>query len=409
VSELAALPEAGTRAYQALVTRRPITDQVWDSAREILDYVRASGDRAVLELTERLDGVRLAATRVPEAECAAALAGIDARVREALSEAAQRIEAVHRVQRFHEEPVAVAPGVRVWREWRAFDRVGLYAPGGRTVYPSSVLMMAVPARLAGCPQIVLCSPPQRTGQIAPIILAAAALCGVTEVHAIGGAQAIAAMAYGTDSVRRVAKIFGPGNPYVTAAKLQVFGEVAVDMPAGPSEIVVVSDGSAPPEWLAADLRAQAEHSPDARAILVTTSESDALALAGAPEDQVKGFRCVDLRQAIAFANDFAPEHLTLACSEPDQWLPLVTTAGSIFLGVYAAAAAGDYATGANHVLPTGGAARSFGALGVEAFGRAVQVQSVDASGIEAIAAVTDVLAAAEDLPWHAASLRARSR
>jgi histidinol dehydrogenase len=172
---------------------------------------------------------------------------------------------------------------------------------------------------------------------------------------------------------------------------------------------VISDGSAPVDWLAADLRAQAEHSPDALAVLVTTSESDAAALQGVPEGQIKGYRCGDLQAAVAFANDFAPEHLTLACRDPERWLPLVSSAGSIFLGAYAAAAAGDYATGANHVLPTGGAARSFGALGVEAFGRAVQVQSVDASGIEAIAAITDVLAATEDLPWHAASVRLRSQ
>ena len=406
---LVPLPAAGSRAYQELVTRQPIADQVWDSAKEILDFVRASGYRAVLELTERLDGVRLAGSRVPQPECTAALERLDRGVREALTEAARRIEAVHRVQAFHEDPVTVAPGVWVRREWRPFQRVGLYAPGGRTVYPSSVLMMAVPARLAGCPQIVLCSPPQRDGHVAPIILAAAALCGVTEVHAVGGAQAIAAMAYGTESLSRVAKIFGPGNPYVTAAKLQVFGEVAVDMPAGPSEIVVISDGSAPPEWLAADLRAQAEHSPDALAMLLTTADSDVAALHQVPESQVKGFRCIDLPQAIAFANDFAPEHLTLACRDPERWLPVVTSVGSVFLGAGAPAAAGDYATGANHVLPTGGAARSFGALGVQAFGRAIQVQSVDATGIAAIAAVTDVLAAAEGLPWHAASVRARTR
>ncbi|HEV3096633.1 MAG TPA: histidinol dehydrogenase [Candidatus Dormibacteraeota bacterium] len=409
MSGLAALPVRGSSEYRELVTRRPIADEVWETVREIVGYVRASGDRAVLELTERLDRVRLDRTRVPEQEAAGALEALDGRLRGALAEAARRIEAVHRVQAFHEDPVAVTQGVRVWREWRPFQRVGLYAPGGRTVYPSSVLMMAVPARLAGCREIVLCSPPQRDGHVAPAILAAAALCGVTEIHAIGGAQAVAALAYGTESLERVAKIFGPGNSYVTVAKLQVFGEVAIDMPAGPSEIVVISDGSAPAEWLATDLRAQAEHSPDAIALLVTTAESDAAALNQVPEAQVKGFRCADLAQAIGFANDFAPEHLTLACRNPEQWLSLVTSAGSIFLGIYAGAAAGDYATGANHVLPTGGAARSFGALGVEAFGRAVQVQSVEATGIEAIAAVSDVLAAAEDLPWHAASIRQRSR
>src|SRR5438067_10390774 len=183
--------------------------------------------------------------------------------------AAANLEAVHGAQRFREEPVDVVRGVRVWREWRALRRVGLYVPGGRTVYPSSVLMLAIPARLAGCEEIVMCSPPQRDGQIAPTVLAAAGLAGVTEVHSVGGAQAIAAMAYGSESVRRVDKIFGPGNAYVTAAKLAVFGDVAIDMPAGPSEILVLTDGSVPSPWLAADLRAQAEHASDARALLVS--------------------------------------------------------------------------------------------------------------------------------------------
>jgi histidinol dehydrogenase len=337
-----------------------------------------------------------------------ALDGLDPAVREALTEAMRRIEAVHRAQQFHDDAVSVAPGIQVWREWRAFRRVGLYVPGGRTVYPSSVLMMAVPARIAGCEEIVLCSPPQRDGRVAPAILAAAALSGVTEVHAMGGAQAIAALAYGTETIRRVDKIVGPGNAYVTAAKLQVVGEVAIDMPAGPSEVVVISDGSADPRWLAADLRAQAEHSPDALAMLVTTSIADATALAGTPEGQVRGFHCDDIAQAIAFANDFAPEHLTLACRDARRWLSQVMAAGSVFVGPYAPPAAGDYATGANHVLPTGGSARSFGALGVSDFGRAIQVQAIDAGGIDAVMAVTDVLARLEALPWHARSVRLRS-
>jgi histidinol dehydrogenase len=269
-------------------------------------------------------------------------------------------------------------------------------------------MMAVPARIAGCEEIVLCSPPQRDGHVAPAILAAAALAGVTEVHAMGGAQAIAALAYGTESLRRVDKIVGPGNAYVTAAKLQVVGEVAIDMPAGPSEVVVISDGSANPQWLAADLRAQAEHSPDAIAVLVTTSGADAVALEDIPEGQVRGFHCEAIAEAMAFANDFAPEHLTLAFRDALRWLPQVVSAGSVFLGPYAPPAAGDYATGANHVLPTGGAARSFGALGVSDFGRAIQIQAIDQGGIGAIAAVTDVLARLEALPWHARSVRLRS-
>ncbi|HYY45664.1 MAG TPA: histidinol dehydrogenase, partial [Candidatus Angelobacter sp.] len=335
--------------------------------------------------------------------------GLDPRVRDALAEAARRIEAVHDVQQFHEPAVAVAPGIRVWREWRAFDRVGLYAPGGRTVYPSSVLMMAIPARIAGCREIVICSPPQPDGHVAPAILAAAAMTGVTEVHAVGGAQAIAALAYGTETIRRVDKIVGPGNAYVTAAKLQVFGEVAIDMPAGPSEVVVISDGTVDTRWLEADLRAQAEHSPDARSMLLTTTERDSAVVDGLGESQVKAFHADSVEAAIAFANDFASEHLTLAVRDPQRWLPLVQSAGSVFLGPFAAAAAGDYATGANHVLPTGGTARSFGALGVHDFGRAIQVQQVDEAGIRNVVPLTDVLAEAEQLPWHASSVRMRSR
>jgi histidinol dehydrogenase len=385
-----------------------MTGEIQDQVSGILGAVRDGGDRALLDLTERYDGVRLSTSRVPKETSQAALDGLDGSVREALTEASRRIEAVHRAQQFHEEAVSVAPGVQVWREWRALHRVGLYVPGGRTVYPSSVLMMAVPARIAGCEEIVLCSPPQRDGRVAPVILAAAALSGVTEVHAMGGAQAIAALAYGTESIRRVDKIVGPGNAYVTAAKLQVVGEVAIDMPAGPSEVVVISDGSANPQWLAADLRAQAEHSPDAIAVLVTTSSADAVAVRDVPEGQVRGFQCDTIAEAIAFANDFAPEHLTLACRDARRWLREVMAAGSVFVGPFSPPAAGDYATGANHVLPTGGAARSFGALGVSDFGRAIQVQAIDADGIDAIAAVTDVLARLEALPWHARSVRLRS-
>jgi len=374
---------------------------------EILGKVRAGGDRAILELTERFDGVRISSTRVPMSACEEALDALDTPVREALREAARRIESVHRAQQFREAPVTVVPGVRVWREWRPYHRVGLYTPGGRTVYPSSVLMMALPAVIAGCAEIVLCSPPQHDGRVAPAILAAAAMTGITEVHATGGAQAIAAMAYGTETIGRVDKIVGPGNAFVTEAKRQVFGEVGIDMPAGPSEVVVISDGSTNPDWLAADLRAQAEHSPDAMAILLTTSATDAAALSSVPAGQVTALQCATIEDAIAFANDFAPEHLSLACRDPARWLPGVRSAGSVFLGPYGAPAAGDYATGANHVLPTGGSARSFGALGVSAFGRAIQVQQVEANGIEAVASVVDILAAVERLPWHAASVRLR--
>ena len=406
---LAPLPAAGSAAYRELVERRSVSDEVAAAVAQILTEVRTHGDHALAELTERYDGVLLTTTQVPERAMQAALASLDSTLRDALTEMAHRIELVHRAQQHLEGPVSVASGVRVWREWRPFDRVGLYAPGGRTVYPSSVLMLAIPARLAGCREIVLCSPPQTDAKVAPAILAAAAIAGVTEVHAVGGAQAIGALAYGTQTIRPVQMIAGPGNAFVTAAKLQVYGAVAIDMPAGPSEVVVISDGSTDPDWLAGDLRAQAEHSPDALAILVTTSPADAVALEADDARQVRGFLAESVEQAIAFSNDFAPEHLALSCRNARKYLSLVTSVGSVFLSGDAPPAAGDYATGANHVLPTGGSARSFGALGVRNFGRPIQVQEVDALGIEQLARITDVLARHENLPGHAASVRIRSR
>ena len=407
-----ALPAPGTAAYRSLVDRAPVSEEVRLAAQASLLDVRRRGDAAVLDLTERFDGVRLEQTAVSSEAVRAALDTLEPGLRQALEIAAANIETAHAAQRFQEEPVDVTQGVRVWREWRPFRRVGIYVPGGRTVYPSSVLMLAIPARLAGCPEIVMCSPPQRDGKVAPAILAAAGLARVTEIHAIGGAQAIAAMAYGTESVRRVDKIFGPGNAYVTAAKLAVFGEVAVDMPAGPSEILVLTDGSVPAAWVAADLRAQAEHAPDARAILVSTDPGLAAEVRELVDseltEQVRVMSAPAIKAAIAFANDFAPEHLTIACTKPDPWLARISAAGSVFLGPYAPAAAGDYATGGNHVLPTGGASRSFSALGVDAFGRTMQVQSIDRDGLRRLEPVVNAIAEAERLTAHRESVRVRA-
>jgi len=406
-----ALPARGTAAYRSLVNRAPVPEDVRLQTQALLLEVRRRGDTALLDLTERFDGVRLQQTRVFSHAIRVALDDLDSGLRGALEVAAANIEAVHGAQRFREEPVDVVRGVRVWREWRPLHRVGIYVPGGRTVYPSSVLMLAIPARLAGCQEIVMCSPPQRDGQVAAVILAAAGLAGVTEIHAIGGAQAIAAMAYGTESIQRVDKIFGPGNAYVTAAKLAVFGEAAVDMPAGPSEILILTDGSVPAAWVAADLRAQAEHAPDARAVLVSTDAAVAADVRGLVDsdlaEQIRVLTATEMEAAVAYANDFAPEHLTLACADPDRWLARISAAGSVFLGPYAPAAAGDYATGANHVLPTGGASRSFSALGVDAFGRTLQIQSLDRDGLRRLEPVVDAVAAAERLAAHAESVRAR--
>ena len=402
-----ALPGRGTGAYQELIARTGIPEDVRRSAEVLLGQVREGGDRAVLELTQRFDGVPLETSLIARDLIDEALEKLDPGLRVALEEASAHIAAAHRAQRFKEPAVDVLPGVRVWREWRPLQRVGLYVPGGRAPYVSSVLMLAVPARLAGCDEIVLCSPPPIPGPI----LAAAALSGVTEVHAIGGVQAIGAMAYGTESMRRVDKIFGPGNAYVTAAKLLVFGEVAIDMPAGPSEILIVTDGSVPAAWVTADLLAQAEHAPDALAVLISTDRDFAThvqhLLPAALAAQVRLRVAPDLEQAVAFANAFAPEHLTLACASPERWLSQVHSAGSVFLGAFAAAAAADYATGANHVLPTGGAARSFSALGLDAFGRVMQVQQLDSDGLRRLEPVVSAIAGSEAMVAHADSVRAR--
>ena len=264
------LPAPGTAAYRSLVMRTPVPDEVRIQTQALLLDVRRRGDAALLDLTQRFDGVRLAHTNVSRQTMRAALDNLDPGLRSALDAAAANIEAVHRAQRFHEEPVDVVRGARVWREWRPLNRVGIYVPGGKTVYPSSVLMLAIPARLAGCQEIVLCSPPQRDGQVAAVILAAAGLAGVTEVHAVGGAQAVAAMAYGTESVPRVDRIVGPGNAYVAEAKIQVSSAVAIDSPAGPSELLVLCDQTADPAGVARELLAQAEHDPRAAVVAVTT-------------------------------------------------------------------------------------------------------------------------------------------
>ena len=405
------LPPPTSPEYSSLVDRRPNSDQVRQEVGALLASVRARGDDAVRELTERFDGVRLEHSAVRHSELLRALRSLPPELVGWLRAAVDQITAVHSAQRFAEEQVEVVRGVRVWRAWRPLQRVGVYVPGGRTPYPSSVLMLCVPAHLAGCSEVVLCSPPGPDGKLAAPILAAAALAGTTEVHAIGGVQAIGAMAYGTQSLRRVDKIFGPGNAYVTAAKQLVFGEVAVDMPAGPSEIVVVTDGSVPAQWLAADLCAQAEHSPDALGILVSTDSTVAEKVAAVLDTryapQVRILVASEIPAALNFANDFSPEHLTLACRSPQRWLARVRNAGSVFLGAHGPAAAGDYATGANHVLPTGGAARAFSGLGLDAFGHTIQVQSLTPGGLASIAPIVENLSAAERFDGHWESVRVR--
>ncbi|HUY56116.1 MAG TPA: histidinol dehydrogenase [Candidatus Nanopelagicaceae bacterium] len=405
------LPAPSSRAYRDALDRPPQKQGLRQETALLLEQVRLGGDAAVRALTLRFDGVDVARTRVGLERIRLAAEQADPGLVGALRAAAANIARFHQAQGFAEEAVEVRPGVRGWREWRPLERVGVYVPGGRAPYPSSVLMLCVPARLAGCREVVLCSPPGPGGEVSSNILAAAFVAGVTEVHAIGGVQAIAAMTYGTESVARVDKLFGPGNAHVTAAKRLVFGDVGVDMPAGPSEVVVITDGSVPAAWLAADLEAQAEHAPDAVGVLVATDPAVAGEVARLIEPdrvaQVRIFVSPDLEQAIRFANDYAPEHLILACRDPAPWLPLVRNAGSVFLGAHAPAALGDYATGANHVLPTGGMARSFSPLGLLDFGHTLQVQSVSPAGLAELAPVVEQISRVEGFRQHWRSVEVR--
>ena len=400
-------------------------DEPVAAVRAILDDVRARGDVAVRELTERFDGVANPELRVPAAEIAAALTQADPALRRALEEAAGSIEAFHRAQlrgdHDYERNGIVVRGRQV-----PVDRAGLYVPGGRGSYPSSVLMTAVPARVAGVGEIVLCVPPDRhTGRVAPSTLAAAAIAGVDEVYAVGGAQAIAAMAYGTATIRAVDVIAGPGNVYVAIAKREVAGVVGIPSAfAGPSEIVVVADDSTPPIFAAIDVIVQAEHGPDGLAWLITWSAEAADAIdaeitrlvADAPrrDDIERNFAqgghlalVDDAEAAVAVANLIAPEHLQLMNADPEALVPLVRHAGAVFCGPLSPASVGDYIAGPSHVLPTFGSARYGSALTVDDFVKQVHVITLDRAAFERVAPFVETLAAAEGFDAHAQSIRLR--
>lgn len=395
-----------------------------DVVREILAGVRANGDDAVRAYTERFDGVTLDGLVVDPSTIDAALDRIDPHVRKALEQAAERIRAYHEAQM----PASIAvdyPGLSIQGMHRPVERAACYVPGGRAVYPSTVLMTAVPASVAGVDEIVLCVPPGPDGAVPDVVLAAAAVAGVREVVSVGGAQAIGAVAFGTESIRPVDVIVGPGNVYVALAKQEVAGLVGVPSSfAGPSEVVVVADGSAPAAYAAIDVIVQAEHGPDGLAWFVTWDEAFAdevltaieRLVATAPRQaeieatlEASGIAvlCASAEQAMAVANFIAPEHLELQTADDDALLPLVRNAGAIFCGANAPASLGDYAAGPSHVLPTNGTARFASALTVRDFMKDLHVVRVEREGFEALADTVEVLAGAEGLDAHAASIRIR--
>jgi len=387
--------------------------------RRIVAEVRRHGDEALLRFTASYDRCVLERLEVGPAEFDEAEAALDPALKAAIREAAGRIDTFHRAAAPRPVAVDTAPGVRVERVLRPIARVGLYVPAGSAPLPSTALMLGVPARIAGCGEVVLCSPARADGRCDPAVLYAARVVGVHRVFKLGGAQAIAAMAYGTRSVPRCDKLFGPGNAWVTEAKVQVSVDhqgAAIDMPAGPSEVLVVADAQAEPAFVAADLLSQAEHGPDSQVLLVSPSgdlldavvaeverQCTALPRAKIAREALAHSRSIEvdsLEQAIEVSNRYAPEHLILQVAEPRAWLPRVESAGSVFLGAWTPESVGDYASGSNHVLPTYGYARSHSGVSVASFQKQISVQELTPEGLRSIGPCTATLAAAEQLEAH---------
>ena len=414
------------RDFAALVdARREVEADVARDVRTIVASVRDEGDAAIRAFTEKFDGHDLNDTgwRIEKAECVAALDGLDADLRAALELAHTRITAYHEQQRPADTDSTDDAGVRTGARWRPVDAAGVYVPGGRAAYPSSVLMNAVPAKVAGVERLVMVTPTPK-GEANPLVLAAAALAGVDEVWRIGGAQAIAALAYGTDRIKPVDVVTGPGNSWVAEAKRQLYGVVGIDMVAGPSEIVVVADGRNDPEWIAADLLSQSEHDPTSQSILFTDDAAFARAVAEAVDLQIGTLETAkvaraawdangaiivtaDLDEAIPLVNRLAPEHLELAVDDPQALFDQVRHAGSVFLGRHTPEAVGDYVAGPNHVLPTGRRARFSSGLSVLDFMKRTSFLQLDPESLGRVGPAAIALATAEGLPAHARSVSIR--
>ena len=416
-------------AARAAALARPV--QAVDAELEvavgrIIEQVRADGDSAIRALTRRFDAIEVGDARVDEAQFAEARANVPDAVYEAMQQARERIVAWHEAGQAQPFDIETAPGVRCGRILRGIRRVGLYVPAGTAPLPSTALMLGVPAALAGCDDIIVCTPPRPDGKADPYVLTAARLCGITRVFKVGGAQAIAAMAFGTETIPACDKLFGPGNSFVTKAKQQVSvrsGGPAIDMPAGPSEVLVIADAGASPEFVASDLLSQAEHGSDSQVILLALSAHFIDQVSAAIDRQLlvlpradiaraalahaRLILVDDLDQAFTISNAYAPEHLILALRDADAWLPKVRCAGSVFLGDYAPESLGDYCSGTNHVLPTNGAARAYSGVSVASFQTSISVQSVSAAGIAAIGPCAVTLARAEGLEAHAQAVLLR--
>ncbi len=401
------------------ILKRPVmnTENLFDTVRSVIDRVKEEGDRAVLDYEEKFDKVVLASLAVSEEEQQEAENLVSEDLKAAIRLAKQNIETFHAAQRFEGKKVQTQPGVTCWQKAVAIEKVGLYIPGGTAPLFSTVLMLAVPARIAGCKEIVLCTPPGRDGKVHPAVLFAAKVAGVNRIFKAGGIQAIAAMAYGTESVPKVYKIFGAGNQYVTAAKQLVsLRDVAIDMPAGPSEVEVLADETANPIFVAADLLSQAEHGVDSQAILITTSVElqqavkveveRQLALLPRKEIAEKSLAnskliVVDsMTEAIELTNAYAPEHLIIETEDYLSVAERIVNAGSVFLGSLTPESAGDYASGTNHTLPTNGYAKAYSGVSLDSFIRKITFQEIKPEGLNIIGPAIELMAANEQLDAH---------
>jgi histidinol dehydrogenase len=407
------------RSQWAELLKRPTlnTENLFDTVRGIIDRVRAEGDAAVLALEEQFDKVKLTSLAVSDDEWQEAETLLSDELKTAIRLAKENIEAFHAAQRFEGKKVTTQPGVTCWQKAVAIEKVGLYIPGGTAPLFSTVLMLAVPAKIAGCKEIVLCTPPGRDGKVHPAVLFAAQVAGVSRIFKAGGVQAIASMAYGTESIPKVYKIFGPGNQYVTAAKQLVsLRDVAIDMPAGPSEVEVLADETANPAFVAADLLSQAEHGVDSQAVLITTSAALQQAVKAEVERQLallprkeiaekslensKLIVVDSMDEAIEMTNAYAPEHLIIETANYMQVAEKVVNAGSVFLGSLTPESAGDYASGTNHTLPTNGYAKAYSGVSLDSFIRKITFQEILPEGLRRIGPAIEVMAANEHLDAH---------
>jgi histidinol dehydrogenase len=413
------------KAWKNLLQRPGLNDSSLEaSVSNILKEVKQTGDEAVKRFATMFDKVTIKNLMVTSEEINAAFSLVDEKLKEAIQQAKSNIEKFHQAQIQPEEVIETMPGIKCWRKPVPIEKVGLYIPGGSAPLFSTLLMLAIPAKIAGCKNIILCSPPNKEGKLHPAILYAAKLIGITQIFKAGGAQAIGAMAYGTVTIPKVYKIFGPGNQYVTYAKQLVQKDgMAIDMPAGPSEVAVLADETAKASFVAADLLSQAEHGNDSQAILVTTSDRLAtdtkaemekqlsvLPRKGIAEDAIKNSRIFlvrNIKEGIELINEYAPEHLIISCSDDESIAGKIVNAGSVFLGNYSPESVGDYASGTNHTLPTNGYAKAYSGVSVDSFIKKITFQKLSKEGLNQISKTVETMAEAEGLEAHVNAVRVR--